>query len=319
MWLSRAPIAGPPPAACRSHSRCLLTAAAAAAPRQPPRRWRCCSQQQTSQQQQQTQQRRNAVRADASQQQQQPSTATTATATEEPSPSSPCSDLEAAYNEQMQRQMGWTEPFSYHPDRGLYFHEVHARVVVGTQPRTPGEVEALATRHGVAAIVNLQQDRDMEHWRVDLSANAARAAELGVKLLRAPVADFSGGSLRRELPVAVRRLAEAVAAAEAAEAAGGAARGARAYVHCTAGLGRAPAVAIAYLFWFCGFELDEAYARVTSIRPCGPKRDAVRAATADLMLGHEDGGFEARPPHAFAFLNADDRRRVQARVMRAGG
>lgn len=31
----------------------------------------------------------------------------------------------------------------------------------------------------------------------------------------------------------------------------------RVYVHCTAGLGRAPAVVIAYLFWFKDMGLDE--------------------------------------------------------------
>ena len=33
----------------------------------------------------------------------------------------------------------------------------------------------------------------------------------------------------------------------------------RVYVHCTAGLGRAPAVCIAYLYWWCGMDLDDAY------------------------------------------------------------
>ena len=43
------------------------------------------------------------------------------------------------------------------------------------------------------------------------------------------------------------------------------------YVHCTAGLGRAPAVCIAYMHWFLGMGLDEAYKKLTDIRPCGPK------------------------------------------------
>jgi hypothetical protein len=106
--------------------------------------------------------------------------------------------------------MGWTEPFSYHFNRGLYFHEVRRpcrrlfprrtrasgpvrlvcslppalpppsngacgitktlahqvwpRLLCGTQPRSPAEVEELATRHGVVAMVNLQQDKDMQHW-----------------------------------------------------------------------------------------------------------------------------------------------------------
>jgi hypothetical protein len=61
-------------------------------------------------------------------------------------------------------QMGWSEPFSYHFDRGLYLHEVGPRLLCGTQPRDVAEVEELAGRHGVTTIVNLQQDRDWQHW-----------------------------------------------------------------------------------------------------------------------------------------------------------
>jgi protein-tyrosine phosphatase len=35
--------------------------------------------------------------------------------------------------------------------------------------------------------------------------------------------------------------------------------GHRVYVHCTAGLGRAPAVIIAYLHWTAGMNLEESY------------------------------------------------------------
>lgn len=45
--------------------------------------------------------------------------------------------------------MGWSEPFCYHFDRGLYFHEVWPRLLCGTQPRNPQEVEELAARHRV--------------------------------------------------------------------------------------------------------------------------------------------------------------------------
>ena len=30
----------------------------------------------------------------------------------------------ANYNQQMQKQMGWSDPYQYYPDRGLYYHEV---------------------------------------------------------------------------------------------------------------------------------------------------------------------------------------------------
>jgi protein tyrosine phosphatase len=51
--------------------------------------------------------------------------------------------------------------------------------------------------------------------------------------------DFDPDSLRSQLPKAVSALEWAISQ-----------RKGRVYVHCTAGLGRAPAVAIAYMFWF---------------------------------------------------------------------
>ena len=81
---------------------------------------------------------------------------------------------------------------------------------------------------------------------VNFGANAAKAAELGVTIARPSIIDFSPGSLRHQLPTAVRELQQAMQRA--------AASGGRVYVHCTAGLGRAPAVCIAWLYWFqvCG-------------------------------------------------------------------
>lgn len=58
----------------------------------------------------------------------------------------------------------------------------------------------------------------------------------------------------------------------------------RVYVHCTAGLGRAPAVCIAWLYWYGPYlSLGEAYKHLTDIRPCGPNRDAIRGATYDIL------------------------------------
>jgi hypothetical protein len=75
----------------------------------------------------------------------------------------------------------------YHFDRGLYMHEIVPGLFCGTQPRTPQEIEELSTNHGVTVIMNLQQDKDIQHWGVDFGANQHRANELGVALLRKPV------------------------------------------------------------------------------------------------------------------------------------
>ncbi len=59
------------------------------------------------------------------------------------------------------------------------------------------------------------------------------------------IVDFNGESLRRSLPRIVLTLAGALSA------------GGCVYIHCTAGLGRAPAACIAWRYWFDGKQLDE--------------------------------------------------------------
>ena len=42
--------------------------------------------------------------------------------------------------------MGWdttASPYEYHPERGIYFHEVFPRVLCGSQPRTPDDIALL--------------------------------------------------------------------------------------------------------------------------------------------------------------------------------
>jgi hypothetical protein len=98
----------------------------------------------------------------------------------------------------------------------------------------------------------------------------------------------------------------------------------RVYVHCTAGLGRAPAVCIAYLYWWQDknrdtgepYSLDEAYQALVQVRPCGPKRDAIRGATYDVLGGGDFNGFERLPKDAFATLSVHDRFALQYRVLK---
>jgi hypothetical protein len=87
------------------------------------------------------------------------------------------------------------------------------------------------------------------------------------------------------------------------------------YVHCTAGLGRAPAVCIGWLYWYGPYlSLHEAYDHLTSIRPCGPKKDAIRGATFDILDDRHFDQFFGLPEDAWAFLNQDDKRRLQQRL-----
>jgi hypothetical protein len=61
--------------------------------------------------------------------------------------------------------------------------------------------------------------------------------------------------------------------------------GGTAYVHCTAGIGRAPAVALAWMWWTKGIPVDEGYSLLTGLRRCSPKVAAIRAAAVDILFG----------------------------------
>jgi len=112
----------------------------------------------------------------------------------------------------------------------------------------------------------------MVHWKVDFAALQQRCTERGVLMARHPFPDFSAEGLRAGLPATVSALDGLLEA------------GHRVYLHCTAGMGRSPGVAIAYMYWFRGHAtLDEAYLALTSKRPCGPNKEAIRGATCDLL------------------------------------
>ena len=56
------------------------------------------------------------------------------------------------------------------------------------------------------------------------------------------------------------------------------------YLHCTAGIGRAPTVAIGYLHTCLGWDWDEAIAHVKLARQCAPHVEALRLAIGDQVV-----------------------------------
>ncbi|KAK9839734.1 hypothetical protein WJX84_005267 [Apatococcus fuscideae] len=209
----------------------------------------------------------------------------------------------ANYNQQMQKQMGWSDPYQYYPDRGLYYHEVAPNLFCGSQPQSPDDIQRLRQNVGIGTVVNLQQDKDFAYWNVDHGAHQHRASEIGLNIIRCPAQDFDPDSLRAIIPSAVRSVQQALG------------RGEKVYVHCTAGLGRAPGVCIAHIFWFQEKTLDEAYNHLTSIRPCGPKRESIRGATFDVLRGGTGENLIHLPPNAFDNVSRDERAEIQRRIL----
>uniref|UniRef100_J3NAS0 Tyrosine specific protein phosphatases domain-containing protein n=1 Tax=Oryza brachyantha TaxID=4533 RepID=J3NAS0_ORYBR len=206
------------------------------------------------------------------------------------------------YNTAMKRMM--RNPYEYHHDLGMNYAVISDSLIVGSQPQKPEDIDHLNDEDKVAFILCLQQDRDIEYWEIDFHPIVNRCKEFGIKHIRRPAVDFDPDSLRTQLPKAVSSLEWAISEGKG-----------RVYVHCTAGLGRAPAVAIAYMFWFENMDLKTAYEKLTSKRPCGPNRRAIRAATYDLAKNdpHKES-FESLPERAFEGIADWERRLIQERV-----
>lgn len=209
------------------------------------------------------------------------------------------------YNEEMQERMGWKQvenPYSYDPDFGLYYHHVESDLIVGSQPQNAEDIQHLHEHEDVKVIYNMQQDKDMAYWSVDGEELQRAAAALGIEYVRVEAVDFDPHSLRRTLPQAVARLQQVR-------------KMGRVYLHCTAGLGRSPAVAIASLFWHTDMNLEQAYEYLTSIRPCGPNKDAIRAATFDVLDDRHFSVFDSLPSEAFLYLSQQDREFIRNRLL----
>lgn len=187
-------------------------------------------------------------------------------------------DLEAEaksdeYSDVMSQRMG--AALTYRHEDGMNYNRILGDLIVGSCLQTSEDVDILADQEDVRTVMCLQEDSDMAYFSLDVAPIRARCEERSdIVHLRHAIRDFDPFSLRRRLPGAVALLMQTANA-----------RGGTAYVHCTAGLGRAPATALAYMWWIKGIPLDDAYELLTGIRPCKPKADAIREAAIDLLYG----------------------------------
>lgn len=184
-------------------------------------------------------------------------------------------DLSETYTEVMQQRMG--APLIYRHEDGMNYTRILDDLIVGSCLQTPEDVVALE-QEGVTTVLCLQENSDMEYFSLDVDPIRARCLEGGlIDHVRHAIRDFDPFSLRRRLPEAVALIAQN----EQVPGHG------TTYVHCTAGLGRAPATALGYMWWMKGIPLDKAYEQLTTMRPCKPREEAIREAAIDMLYGKD--------------------------------
>ena len=140
-------------------------------------------------------------------------------------------------------------------------------LLIGEYP-TAADAVWLRTAHQVSAVVSLQDDADLMSKGLNLEELERAYERHGLIFHRVPVPDDSAQVLAMQLDEIVALVGRLTA------------HGHRVYLHCNAGMNRAPTVAIAYLHAVHGWSLSAAREFVKDRRHCVPYMQLLEARYA---------------------------------------
>jgi hypothetical protein len=160
----------------------------------------------------------------------------------------------------------------------LSWGEVRHDLVIGSCPVLPADIDLIHDNAAVSALLSLQTDDCRAALGIDYRMLEEHASSRGLVLRNAPIRDFDAEDQRKRLPEAVATLRALL---------GG---GHRTYVHCTAGINRAPLVVLAYLTFVEGMPVPEAIRLIQRGRPeAQPYWDAYYGCRQDLRAPRSPG------------------------------
>lgn len=155
----------------------------------------------------------------------------------------------------------------------ISFDMMSRSLFLGSCPKSVVDVDRIHSSLKITAVLNLQTDEDFPEWDVDFEAVQNRYAETDIELVRVPILDWNEADLRIHLASAIDTLAGLIEAEH------------RVYVHCTAGVGRAPATVIGYLALYEDMTVEEAVAFVEQRRRIKPYVAAIEDVVASRVPG----------------------------------
>ena len=154
----------------------------------------------------------------------------------------------------------------------LNWNEINSKITVGSCPKKPSDLQVLLKKVNMSAMLCLQHDEDFTTHAIDWEALRDTASKLEITLIRAPMRDFDSEDQRKQLPNAVKKLSGLML------------KDNYVYVHCTAGMNRAPLTVLAYMVWVRQEKLKQALERLKDKRPgCEPYMDAFHGCYEDLV------------------------------------
>ena len=134
---------------------------------------------------------------------------------------------------------------------------ISKELLVGEYP-SQDDIGWLKDTYGITAVHNLQDDDDLRMNGLDDGGLSAEYTAHGIDYVRTPIQDGSADAMAERLEAALHDLRALV------DSSG------RVYLHCNAGMNRAPTLAIAFLRAYRQMSLNEAMMLVKKQRACGP-------------------------------------------------
>lgn len=156
----------------------------------------------------------------------------------------------------------------------INFDRIEGDIFVGSAPATSVDVARLKPLK-ITAVLSLQSDEDFKTHRINWRKLESAYQYNEIQVHRFPILDFDEVDLGNRLAEPVRALHSLLVA------------GHRVYVHCNAGVCRAPATVLGYFCYYRGMTLEEGLAYIRANRPqANPYKSAVVRAVAELK--HQD-------------------------------
>ena len=152
----------------------------------------------------------------------------------------------------------------------INFDRVEADIFLGSAPQTSVDVARLKQMK-ITAVLSLQSDADFKSHNIDWKKLQSNYQYNSITVQRFSIIDFDEKDLGNKLAEPVKALNALLCV------------GHRVYVHCNAGVCRAPATVLGYFCHYRGMSIDTGLEYLRRNRPqVHPYISAVEKALADL-------------------------------------
>lgn len=153
----------------------------------------------------------------------------------------------------------------------INFNQIEDSIFIGSAPQNDLDVARLAQMK-ITAVISLQSDEDLTAHRIDWQKLQNDYQQNSIDIQRFPINDFDEVDLGNRLPEPIKALGALIGV------------GHKVYVHCNAGICRAPGTVLGYLCHYRQMSVEQGLSYIRQNRPqANPYKKAVLRALTNLQ------------------------------------